>query len=111
MVVSNEPGYYQDGEFGVRIENLLEIQGYNSEWKESCERESAGKQFLKFCTLTLVPIQQNLIDIKLLTEKELDWLDAYHKVIFQKISPLIEPNSLAMNWLKKSCSEINRTTS
>ena len=104
MVVSNEPGYYRDGDFGIRIENLLEIQDCGPE-----SEDPADKKFLKFAKLTLIPIQQNLIDVTLLTEQEMDWLDAYHKLVFEKVSPLLEPDSLAMKWLEKSCAEIERS--
>jgi len=110
MVVSNEPGYYEDGVFGIRIENLLEIEDCNPDCTEKIDQTSVGKKkFLKFRKLTLIPIQQNLIDVKLLNEKELDWLDKYHKQVLEKISPLLEPKSLAMKWLKKSCRNIDRS--
>jgi Xaa-Pro aminopeptidase len=101
------PRYYKDGDFGIRIENLLEIQDCNPDRDE----ESTEKKFLKFSKLTLIPIQQNLINVDMLTEKELDWLDAYHKLVFEKVSPLLEPESLAMKWLQKSCTEIDRSKS
>jgi len=110
MVVSNEPGYYEDGNFGIRIENLLEIQFANPEDDEAPEDEtSTEKKFLKFAKLTLIPIQKNLIDVTLLTTKELDWLDSYHELVYEKISPLLETGSLAMKWLEKSCEKIDRT--
>jgi len=105
-----DPRYYEDGNFGIRIENLLEIRYCNPEHEETEEQTSTEKKFLKFCKLTLIPIQQNLINVELLTEKERDWLDAYHKLVFEKVSPLLEPESLAMKWLEKSCKEINRST-
>ncbi|VEU39878.1 unnamed protein product [Pseudo-nitzschia multistriata] len=110
MVVSNEPGYYKDGAFGIRIENLLEMQYVNPEHNEPKEESetSAEKKYLKFAKLTLIPIQKNLIDLELMTTKELDWLDAYHEVVFEKVSPLLEAGSPAMKWLKKSCEKIDR---
>lgn len=107
MVLSNEPGYYEDGVCGIRIENLLEIQDCNLEGKGTVEQTK--KRFLKFSKLTLIPIQQNLINVEMLTEKELDWLDAYHQLVFEKISFLLEPESLAMKWLEKSCKQIDRS--
>jgi Xaa-Pro aminopeptidase len=101
--------YYEDGVCGIRIENLLEIQDCNLKGKGTVEHTSTKKRFLKFCKLTLIPIQQNLINVKMLTEKELDWLDAYHQVVFEKISLLLEPESLAMKWLEKSCKQIDRS--
>lgn len=71
MVLSNEPGYYKTGEYGIRIENLvLVIEG---------PAGADGRQFLQFETLTLAPIDRKLIDYSMLTEKEVQWLDAYHE--------------------------------
>ena len=102
--------YYEDGAFGIRIENILEMQYVNPEHNKSQEEEiSTDTKFLKFAKLTLIPIQKNLIDVNMLTTKELDWLDAYHELVFEKISPLLEAESLAMKWLEKSCDKINRS--
>mmetsp|Transcript_33619 Transcript_33619/g.79289 ORF Transcript_33619/g.79289 Transcript_33619/m.79289 type:complete len:744 (-) Transcript_33619:2983-5214(-) len=110
MVVSNEPGYYEDGAFGIRIENLLEMQYVNPEHNQPNEEEekSGEKKYLKFAKLTLIPIQKNLIDVSLMTTKELDWLDAYHELVLEKVSPLLDADGLAMKWLKKSCEKIDR---
>jgi Xaa-Pro aminopeptidase len=114
MVVSNEPGYYEDGNFGIRIENLLEITYVKPEHNEPTigddeeEPASTDKKFLKFGKLTLIPIQKNLINIDLMTDEELDWLDAYHELVMEKVSPLLEEGSPAMAWLTKSCEKIDR---
>ena len=114
MVVSNEPGYYEDGNFGIRIENLLEITYVKPEHNvatngdDSDEAASPDKKFLKFDKLTMIPIQKNLIDVDLMSDEELDWLDAYHELVMEKVSPLIEEDSPAMAWLKKSCEKIGR---
>jgi len=108
MVVSNEPGYYKDGEYGIRIENLLEIQLVKPEEENANGDNEADKKFLKFSKLTMIPIQKNLIDISFMTNRELDWLDEYHQEVFGKISPLLAEDSAAMAWLKKSCTPIER---
>lgn len=114
MVVSNEPGYYEDGNFGIRIENLLEILYVKPEHNEptngegSEESSSPDKKFLKFNQLTLIPIQKNLINIDLMTDDELDWLDTYHELVMEKVSPLLEEGSPAKAWLTKSCEKIDR---
>lgn len=103
MVLSNEPGYYEDGKFGVRIENLLEI------CKVSPLSEKKGqKQFFQFKKLTMIPIQKSLIKLELMTEKELDWLDAYHNEVHEKVSPLLEEGSPGRLWLDKACAKIER---
>jgi len=112
MVVSNEPGYYEDGNFGIRIENLLEMQYVNPEHDKEVtddEVKAGEKKFLKFAKLTMIPIQKNLINVNLMSEEELDWLDSYHEEVFSNVSPLLEPDSPAMKWLEKSCSKIDRT--
>jgi len=73
MIISNEPGYYKAGEYGIRIENLVLVE------------KSKKKGFLKFKTITLAPIDVNLIDFKLLTQAEKSWLDNYHQEIYQKL--------------------------
>ena len=112
MVVSNEPGYYEDGRFGIRIENLLEMQYVNPEHEavsEQDEEKAVDKKFLKFAKLTMIPIQKNLINVDLMTKQELDWLDSYHEEVYAKVGPLLEASSAAMRWLEKSCSKIDRS--
>jgi Xaa-Pro aminopeptidase len=122
MVTSNEPGFYDDGNFGIRIENLLEIvevsrseeatngekHGEQPPNKKQKVAAAEGKKFLKFGKLTLIPIQKNLIKIEIMTEDELDWLDCYHQEVLQKVKPLLEEGSAAMEWLVKSCEPIKR---
>lgn len=67
-----------------------------------------GKKFLKFERLTLIPIQKNLINKEIMTDAELDWLDAYHEEVLSKVAPLLEEGSPAMKWLVKSCGKIER---
>ena len=122
MVVSNEPGYYDDGRFGIRIENLLEIVAFGKDddrddespgvnGKEAPPAKKAkteGKKFLRFAKLTMIPIQKNLINLSLMTEAELDWLDAYHQEVLTKVAPLLEEGTPAMEWLRTSCEKIER---
>ena len=65
--------------------------------------------FLKFDKLTLIPIQKNLIDLDLMTRDELDWLDTYHQRVLEKVGPLLDAGTPAMNWLIKSCALIDRS--
>lgn len=114
MVTSNEPGFYDDGHFGIRIENLLEIvevddnSAANGDEPANKKQKVESKKFLKFAKLTMIPIQKNLINIDIMTDAELDWLDSYHEEVFKKVSPLLEEGSPAMNWLVKSCEKIER---
>ncbi|MEC7300315.1 MAG: aminopeptidase P family protein [Pseudomonadota bacterium] len=83
MILSNEPGYYREGAFGIRIENLIAL--------ESAAPLPGGdaRDMLAFETLTWVPIDRNLIDPDLLTQEERDWIDSYHAICRDKIGPLI----------------------
>lgn len=108
MVLSNEPGYYEDGNFGVRIENLLEIVEKNLGPSPCEDKKASQKKFLCFKRLTMIPIQKNLIKLELMTQQELDWIDSYHTEVYEKVSPLVEDGSGAKLWLQKSCSKILR---
>ena len=126
MVVSNEPGYYEDGKCGIRIENLLEVtftskeenDAYDNKLTEeeedsatSKKEEPTEKKFLKFEKLTMIPIQKNLINLDIMTDDELDWLDTYHAEVFEKVSPLMEEGSAGLAWLTKACEKIRRKDS
>jgi Xaa-Pro aminopeptidase len=88
MIVSNEPGYYKTGAYGIRIENLVLVQPTAA----AGEREMLG-----FETLTLAPIDRSLIEPALLDEDEIAWLDAYHARVREELSPLVDPDTA--NWL------------
>src|SRR3546814_5953994 len=70
MILSNEPGYYKAGAFGIRIENLVVVTPQRI--------AGAEEDMLGFETITFAPIAQNLVDVALLSNAEADWLDAYH---------------------------------
>lgn len=113
MIVSNEPGYYEDGNFGIRIENLLEILFVKPEDNESSKNESdkpksPQKKFMKFAKLTMIPIQKNLIDIRLMTDHEMDWIDGYHAEVLEKVGARLEEGSPALTWLQCACEKMNR---
>ena len=105
MVLSNEPGFYEDGSFGIRIENLLEIESVDP---SNGTAKPSDKKFLRFKKLTMIPIQKNLIKTELMTKDELDWLDTYHEEVWSKVSPLLEKDSPAYKWLEASCAKIDR---
>ncbi|WP_373087595.1 aminopeptidase P family protein [Sneathiella sp.] len=92
MIISNEPGYYKTGAYGIRIENLVTVREVDG--PAGAEREVLG-----FETLTLAPIDRNLIDRSLLSAREREWLDGYHAAVREKISPLVGPK--VEGWLKK----------
>ena len=94
MIVSNEPGYYKPGAFGIRIENILLVQKLS-------KKVAAFNNMLAFETLTLAPIDKALINQKILTNEEKEWLDNYHELVMSKITPLIPPDTQL--WLAKMC--------
>ncbi|QIB33439.1 aminopeptidase P family protein [Ancylobacter pratisalsi] len=91
MVLSNEPGYYKTGAFGIRLENLLIVA-------EPPAIEGAEKPLLGFETLTLAPFDRRVIDLALLTPDEISWLDAYHARVRAEIGPLVDGPTRA--WLE-----------
>jgi len=92
MIVSNEPGYYREGEFGIRIENLVTV-------RDAPELEGGdGRRMLEFETLTLVPIDRRLIDAELLTRHERDWLNGYHRNVRDRVSGSLDGQ--ARDWLE-----------
>ena len=95
MLISDEPGLYREGQYGMRTENLILI-------KES--RETEFGKFRKFETVTLCYIDKNLIEVNLLSEMEKNWLNEYHKMVYSQISPRL-PDDIR-NWLKEKTSEI-----
>jgi Xaa-Pro aminopeptidase len=94
-ILSNEPGIYREGEYGIRIENLILCRK---------EKETKFGSFLSFDTLTLCPIDKKLINVKLLSNEEIAWLNDYHNRIVAEISSYLEPDVL--EWLKIHCSPI-----
>jgi Xaa-Pro aminopeptidase len=92
MILSNEPGYYKEGEYGIRIENLL--LAYTD---GLCE--STGKPMVAFETLTFVPIDKTLVVPELLTPDEQFWLANYHKQVFAKLSPYLD--RATTEWLRE----------
>ena len=96
MILSNEPGYYKTGEYGIRIENLVLV----------VERqvEGAEKEMLGFETLTFAPIDRRLIVPTMLTPEELIWLNCYHAHVMARIGPRLEGEEL--EWLRQACAPI-----
>ena len=92
MIVSNEPGYYKSGSYGIRIENLLTVVS-------TIPQEGMAGSFLEFETLTLAPIDQTLIVKNMLDDGEKQWVNIYHALVYQKLARLLEPE--VRDWLKK----------
>lgn len=90
MLTSNEPGFYKNGEYGIRIENSIIT-------KKSDKNEYG--QFMEFETVTLVPIDLDCINKDLMLKDEIEFLNNYHKEVYDKISPFLDEDE--KNWLKQ----------
>ena len=100
MTVTDEPGLYLSGKFGVRIENTLLIKDYQT--------TEFGK-FLQMESLTLCPIDLTPVDFSMLQPEEIEWLDTYHRDVFEKLSPYLEGEDL--KWLREATRPVNRVMS
>ncbi|WP_231471730.1 aminopeptidase P family protein [Novosphingobium sp. CECT 9465] len=98
MILSNEPGYYKTGEYGIRIENLVLV--------EQREITGAEGEFFGFETLTFAPIDRALTDVALLTGEERAWLDGYHAQVQAILAPQLSGADLA--WLEAACAPLHR---
>lgn len=95
MCLSNEPGYYEDGKFGIRIENVMGV----------CQAQTKhclpAYEFHTFEHFTMVPMCRKLIDRTMLTAQELEWLNDYHTEVREKTWPLVEGDERAIKWLER----------
>lgn len=97
MIISNEPGYYKVGHYGIRTENLLLVE-------EPSFIKGGDRPMLGFETLTLAPIDRRLIVPSLLNAAEKSWLNAYHARVLKELSPLVDPAT--RKWLKQVCAPV-----
>lgn len=102
MIISNEPGYYKTGEYGIRIETLITVV-------DTGQTDENGKKLLGFKTLTLAPVDRNLIEPALLGDDELRWLNDYHAQVAQTLTPLLEKtDAKAAAFLKQATAPIHK---
>ncbi len=97
MILSNEPGYYEAGQFGIRTENLLAV-------REAANQPENGRKFLEFEVLTFAPIDRRLIIVELLTTHERDWLNGYHAQVWELVSPTLD--AATKDWLRQATAAI-----
>ena len=93
MICSNEPGYYKTGEYGIRIENLVVVS-------EPKHVPGGERPMMSFETITLAPIDLNLVEPGLLTDGERLWLNAYHARVFETLRPLLDEETGV--WLERA---------
>ena len=96
MILSNEPGYYREGAFGIRLENLIVVH--------AAPELGDGRDQLCFETITFVPFDRRLIDLEQMNREERDWLNAYHAQVLEKIGPRVE--GAVLDWLKAACAPL-----
>ena len=97
MITSNEPGLYREGEYGIRCENLvLTVPAFTTDFGD----------FYRFETLTLFPFDLTLFDTALMTDGEIDWLNAYHATVRERLLPHLEPAE--QEWLIAKTVELTR---
>lgn len=95
MIISNEPGFYAPGEYGIRLENLLLVQSVDP---------AATRPFLRFETLTLAPFDRRLLAVDMLSSTERTWLDTYHSRVEREVSPHL--NGETRSWLLAACAPL-----
>ncbi|XP_061387070.1 xaa-Pro aminopeptidase ApepP [Musca vetustissima] len=102
MFISNEPGYYQDGEFGIRIEDIVQIVPASSKY------DFNGRGALTFKTITMAPKQTKMIKKELLLPEEKKLLNDYHRLVWETLSPILkkEGDTLTLAWLERETKEI-----
>jgi Xaa-Pro aminopeptidase len=96
MILSNEPGFYKEGAYGIRTESLLTV----------VEIAGGERKMLGFDILTLAPIDRRLIEISLLTEGERAWLNAYHRRVQKSLRPIVDEATLF--WLEFATKDIEK---
>jgi Xaa-Pro aminopeptidase len=98
MILSNEPGYYREGAFGIRIENLIVVVD------APALAGGDDRSMLSFDTLTYVPFDRALIDTNILTNAERDWIDRYHSDTLALLAPRLDAQTC--DWLTKACAPL-----
>ena len=98
MILSNEPGYYREGEFGIRLENLIVVQ--------PAPMVQGGDDRVQFCfeTLTFAPFDRRLIVTDMLSPGDRDWVNGYHAQVLEKIGPRL--SSAALDWCQQACAPV-----
>ncbi len=95
MILSNEPGLYLEGEYGIRTENLIAVEPFET---------TRFGDFYRFETLTLFPYDTSLIEKEIMTPEETEWVNAYHRKVYAELSPLLDNEE--QKWLAGKCKEI-----
>ncbi|CAH0404030.1 unnamed protein product [Chilo suppressalis] len=114
QILSNEPGYYKVGEYGIRHEDLVVTIAVTKDSEhpraKNLRGDMEGRGVLGFETITMVPNQRECIDVNLLDDFELAYLNAYHKRVFDTLAPILKARNLTqdLSWLEKECKPMYR---
>ena len=115
MLLSNEPGYYREGAFGIRTENVMIVRDAKATangsnlYSNSRSASIGGKGYLKFETLSLAPIQKCLIDFSLLSRRDVHWLNAYHERVWGTISQRLgAADGAVRRWLREATAPVQQ---
>jgi len=100
MTISNEPGYYETGHFGIRIENVMVVVETTTKYN--------ADGFLAFEQLTMVPYDRNLIDLNVLSDKDIQYVNDYHKKCLEKLTPFLADDAFTLKWLQKAAQPIHK---
>ncbi|KAK9458055.1 peptidase M24, structural domain-containing protein [Dipodascopsis uninucleata] len=100
MFISNEPGYYEDGQYGIRIESVVLVSESKTPFN------FGGKKYYGFETVTMVPMCRKLIDSSLLDQDEINWLNNYHSEVLAKTSNFVKDDEYSFEWLKRETAPI-----
>lgn len=98
FITSNEPGYYEEGQFGIRIENLCIIKEASVKGPPT----GKGKRFFGIEHITICPIHRKMIDVSLLSAEERKWVDKYHEECREKLTPFLKDDEMGLEWLRKN---------
>ncbi len=104
MFLSDEPGFYKPGDFGIRIENDMEVVLANRSTYDNA-------QFLRFNTITFVPYERSLIDVTLLTKTQINAINQYHETVAQILEPLLAGDESALKALRSRTEYLNSESS
>jgi len=96
-VISNEPGYYEDGNFGIRIENVIMVR------EAETKHRFGDKAYLGFEHVTMVPMCRKLIDLSMLSSREVQWLNEYHREVLEKTGRYFKDDERSRTWLEREC--------
>ena len=96
-VISDEPGYYEDGNFGIRIENIIMVREVKT------KHRFGDKPYFGFEHVTLVPMCRKLVDVEMLTEREREWMNAYHREVLEKTGEFFKEDKRTKAWLEREC--------